>query len=194
MYQPLKTSPDVTPNVKRLVQHLDMLLGDVHSMMRLPLQDEGLTHGCNFAAAVVLLELIGGVSATLFQGSGGSGQRYKDLLRGYYPWDAEGETKPGGAARELYKFWRNPLAHELGISGKKGGIGKGGGLPEELVEKLELSPTPPSRTLQIIPTEDMMHLSVEALYWGTRTMVQRLLNDAKMLKKAEGYLKKKLKA
>jgi hypothetical protein len=192
MYRPLKISPTITPSIKRLVQHLDMLLGDVHSMMRLPLQEEGMTHGCNFAAAVVLLELIGGVSSTLFQSTGGSGERYKLVLENYYPWDAEGDTQPAKAARELYKFWRNPLAHELGISGKKGGIGKAGH-PEDLLEKLELSPAPPSRTLKFISTENMVHLSVEALYWGTRVMIQRLTEDPKMMKKAEAYLQKKLK-
>jgi hypothetical protein len=104
MYQQLKVDSALPPTVKGLIQHLDMLLGDVHAMMRLPLQEEGMTHGCNFAAAVVLLELIGGVSSTLFQASGGSGQRYKLLLENYYPWDAEGETQPAKAARELYKF------------------------------------------------------------------------------------------
>lgn len=192
MYQPLKISAHVGPIAKSLVQHLDMLLGDVHSMLRLPLNEEGLTHGCNFAAALVLLELIGGVSSTLFQSAGGSGERYKQLLEKYYPWDAEGETQPGKAARELYKFWRNPLAHELGISGKRSAIGKNG-YPEDVLEKIEVLPTPPAKTLQHIPTDDRVHLSVEALYWGTRVMIQRLMDDPRMMKKAEAYLKKKFK-
>ncbi len=192
MYQPLKMSRHVGPLAKGLVQHIDMLLGDVHSMLRLPLSEEGLTHGCNFAAALVLLEVIGGISATLFQATGGSGERYKQLLEKYYPWDAEGETQSGKAARELYKWWRNPLAHELGISGKKGAVGKNG-YPEDVLERLEVSPTPPSKTLQLIAADDRVHLSVETLYWGTRVMIERLMEDPHMIKKAEAYLKKKFK-
>src|SRR5260370_39171640 len=117
MYQPLKISPTTPPVARRLIQHLDMLLNDVHAMFRLPLKEDGLTAGCNFAAAVVLLEMIGGISVTLFQHSGGSGERYKTLLERYYPWDAEsaGPARPvvhrlaaSAAAYQRYKFWRNP--------------------------------------------------------------------------------------
>jgi hypothetical protein len=104
MYQPLKVPIDLAPIIKVLVRHLDMLLGDVHSMLRLPLQEEGMTHGCNFAAAVVLLELIGGVSSTLFQAPGGSWLRYRQLLERYYPWDAEGEDDHATVSEELYKL------------------------------------------------------------------------------------------
>lgn len=191
MYQALKISSDTPDRVLRLIQHLDMLLGDIHSMLRLPLKEEGLTHGCNFATATVLLEIIGGISSTLFQGGGKVGERYKKLLHDYYPWDAEGHTDPAAAAEELYRWWRNPLAHELGISGKKGGIGKSNGLPEDLVEKLELSGTPPpGSTLQYNASENVVHLNVDSLYWGTRVMIQRLTEDAAMMTKAEEYVSK----
>ena len=35
-----------------------------------------------------------------------------------------------------------------------------------------------------------MNLNVDALYWGTRVMIQRLTGDAAMMKKAEAYLAK----
>lgn len=49
-----------------------------------------------------------------------SGERFKALLAKYYPWDLE---PPGGADATtgphlLYKAFRNPLAHELGILDK----------------------------------------------------------------------------
>lgn len=189
MYQPLKICR--TPaRVKRLIQHLDMLLGDVHAMFRLPLQEDGLTHGCNFAAATVLLEIIGGVSSTLFQHDGGAGERYKTLLRNYCPWDVEGCEDPADASKLLYKFMRNPLAHELGMGGKRGSIRKNG-FPEDVIERLELSPTPPSKpTIELIPRDDTLHLNVDVLYWGTRVMIQRLTEDVGMMKKAEAYLSK----
>jgi hypothetical protein len=190
MYQPVRISPDTPARVRRVIEHLDMLLGDVHAMLRLPLKEEGLTHGCNFAAATVLVEIIGGISSTLFKHRGGSGKRYRALVERYYPWDLEGRADLSQAAHQLYRFFRNPLAHELGMGGKKGGIGKSG-FPEDLLERLELSPGPPSSgAIQSIPSEDMMHLSVDDLYWGTRVMIQRLTEDVSMMKKAEAYLEK----
>jgi hypothetical protein len=193
MYQPLTINQHTPAGVRRLIQHLDMLLGDVHAMLRLPRQEDGLTHGCNFAAATVLLEIIGGVSSTLFQHDGRSGDKYKTLLRTYYPWAAQGCCDPASASKLLYKFFRNPLAHELGIRRKKGGIGKSNGLPEDLIEKLELSPTPPlNPPIQSDATEEVLTLEVDALYWGTRIMIQNLTEDAPMMKKAEAYLRKQL--
>ena len=193
MYRPLRISPDTPARVRRLIEHLDMLLGDVHAMLRLPFKEEGLTHGCNFAAAIVLVEIIGGVSATLFQHSGGTGEKYKALLEKWYPWDAEGRTDPAAAAHLLYKFVRNPLAHELGIGKRRGGIGKSNGLPEDLIERLELSATPPPNPTIQSPSEDILHLNVDTLYWGTRVMIERLTESAPMMKKAEAYLTKKIR-
>jgi len=192
MYQALKFNPNIPPQVKRVIQHLDMLLKDVHAMMRLPLRkEEGLDAGCNFAAAVFLLEIIGGISTTLYQSPGGSGQKFKGLLENYYPWDIEGITDKTKASNELYKWLRNPLAHALGIGGK-GGIGKQG-FPEDLLEKLELSTSPPpNKTLQSISAADMLHLSVDSLYWGMRIMISRLTDDAVMMNKAESFLSKVL--
>ena len=76
-----------------------------------------------------------------------------------------------------------------------GGIGKQG-YQEDMLEQLERSSSPPlSRTLRQIKNpgeEDIVHLSVGALYWGVRTMIFRLTDDDSMMKKADGYLKKKL--
>jgi len=40
---------------------------DVHAMLRLPLKSVALGAGCNFAIAHVLMAVIGGVSATLYE-------------------------------------------------------------------------------------------------------------------------------
>jgi hypothetical protein len=194
MYQRLKISPLTPATVRRLIQHLDTLLTDVHAMMlkrKTFLPPEGTFV---YASAIVLLEIIGGISSTLFQHKGSSGEKYKKVLEYYYPWDVEGRTDPAQAAYELYEFWRNPLTHELGMrGGKKGGIGKQG-FPEDLLEQFELSSTPPlNPTLQAIPSENRIDLSVDALYWGTRVMIHRLTTDASMMQKAESYLSNVLK-
>ena len=60
-----------------------------------------------------------------------------------------------------------------------------------LIERLENSATPTSgRTIQSTPNKNMLHLNVDTLYWGTRVMIQRLTEDAAMMKKAETYLSK----
>jgi len=193
MYQPLKINPATPARARRLVQHLDTLLKDVHAMFRLPLQEEGLTSGCNYAGAVFLIEIIGGISTTLFRGTGGSGEKFKTVVRDYYPWDLEGRSDRAQAAKELYIFFRNPLAHALGMGDKKGGIGKQG-FPEDQLEKFELSTSPPlNPTLQSIPAEDTLHLSVDSLYWGIRVMITRLTDDSVMMTKTEAYLSKVLK-
>jgi len=193
MYQPLKINTATPEHTRRLIQHLDMLLKDVHAMFRLPLKEEGLTAGCNFAAAVFLLEIIGGISTTLFQGTGRSGQKFKTVVQDYYPWDLEGRPDRAKAAKELYQFFRNPLAHALGMGGKKGGIGKQG-FPEDQLEKLELSTSAPlNPTLQSMPAEDILSLSVDSLYWGVRVMITRLTDDIAMMTKTEAYLSTVLK-
>jgi hypothetical protein len=188
MYQPLKINPATPALARRLIHHLDVMLKDAHAMFRLPLKEEGLTAGCNYAAAVFLLEIIGGISTTLYQGPGGSGQQFKTVVKDYYPWDLEGRSDRAQAANDLYKLFRNPFAHQLGIEGKKGGIGKQS-FPEHILEKLEsLTTAPLNPTLQSNPAEDMLSLSVDSLYWGIRVMILRLTNDAPMMASTEAYL------
>ncbi|MBI3610200.1 MAG: hypothetical protein HY204_05810 [Nitrospirae bacterium] len=191
MYQPLKINSATPKHTRRLIQHLDMLLKDVHAMFRLPLKEEGLTAGCNYAAAVFLLEIIGGISATLFQGTGGSGKKFKAVVQNYYPWDLESRTDNASATEELYHFFRNPLAHALGMGDRKSGIEKDG-LPEDLLEKLELSTsTPLYPTLHSMPAEGSLNLNVGALYWGVRVMITRLTDDVAMMTKTEAHLSNK---
>ena len=50
--------------------------------------------------------------------------------------------------------------------------------------------TPSRPTIQLVPSDDTLHLNVIELYWGTRVMIQRLTEDAAMMKKAEAYVSK----
>jgi hypothetical protein len=154
-YQKIQVDPSTPDRVKRFIRdHLDMQFEDVHSMMTLP--------NCNFASAAVLLNLVSGISTILYEQTGGSRQRFKNLLRDFYPWDLQ----PATTATEttsiscLYDVIRNPLAHALGVStkevpAKKGklkriifassrhiiSIGKSR-WPEDLLEQLEQASTP----------------------------------------------------
>ena len=56
--------PRVHSFIKR---QLSMQYGDIRSMIRLPLKDQGITHGCNFAATSCLCSLVSGISVSLYK-------------------------------------------------------------------------------------------------------------------------------
>jgi hypothetical protein len=168
-------------------RHVDMLFHDVHCMLRLPIAAQGLDAGCNFAAATFLLDLISGISTALYNGPGGSGAHFKDALVKYYPWDLElsggADAKKGSTI--LYNVFRNPLVHALGLGKERVAITKSG-LPEDLLEKLELSMVRLANssyeaTIKLYPADNRMDLLVDGLYWGFRRMVSRLTDDHKLM-------------
>ncbi len=194
-YQALQMNPSTPAPVKNFIcGHLDMLFHDLHCMLRLPMPESGLDAGCNFAAATFLLDLISGISTALYAGPGGSGARFQTVLRKYYPWEME---PPGGVdgktgSSALYKIFRNPLVHALGLGNERVAIGKSG-LPEDLLENLERSVTrPPSgpaeATIKVYPADNRMDLLVEGLYWGVRCMVLRLTGDLSLMAQVAGRL------
>jgi len=157
----IQINPTIPDAVKRLIQGaVEDQFNDVHSMMMLP--------NCNFAATAILVNLISGMSTIFYGQDGGSGARFKNVLKDFYPWDLQPSNN---APREvviecLYDTVRNPLAHSLGVqtqeakgrrgqpthvivkkpSGKSFGYGKPG-LPQDLLEQLERSLVPPGPTL-----------------------------------------------
>jgi hypothetical protein len=106
----------------------------------------------------------------------------------------------------LYDTLRNPLAHSLAVptkelkaargqpklvivtkpSGKSFGIDKPY-LPEDLLEQLEQSPTPPEATLTE-ETAGGRTLHVDGLYWGVRTMLSRLTDDTTRMQRSATFL------
>ena len=87
------------PNVSDFVEkHLSMQFGDVRSMLRLPIPEQGIIDGagyggCNFAVATVLCNLVSGISVTAFRPSSlnnnriSSGRVFRQLLENFYPWE-----------------------------------------------------------------------------------------------------------
>src|SRR5262245_3373789 len=123
-YNPLNPDPH-TPNpvINFLRDHVQMQLHDVHVMLRLPMPEYELDAGCNFTAVNMLLALVSGISTVLYNGTGGSGKRFRDAMEMYYPWSEElrepailgNPITPKDGARLLYDIFRNPLAHALGV-------------------------------------------------------------------------------
>ena len=145
------------PHVFTFVRdHLSMQFGDVRAMLRLPLPELGIEHGCNFAVTDRLCSLISGISVTIFMPSNptrrdnkgkitwvGSGEAFKHLLKNFYPW-ASGDSRTEGV-KALYDLFRNPFAHALGVQGKCSYqiCVKKDPLQNDQIEEIERSPTRP---------------------------------------------------
>ena len=202
-YQPL-TLDEKTPSVVEhfVRQHLEMQFHDIHCMLRLPLPEQDIKAGCNFAVANSLLSLVSGLSALLTENidtTGNSGSKFKEVLLNYYPWDLQPPVN-GGKERgvdHLYEYFRNPLAHSLGLR-RKGNflivIAKGI-LSEQEIEKLEQSTTPHAQAVEYTPVTfnneriEQITLYVEYFYWGVREMLKRLSMDTVQMQKTEQGLK-----
>ena len=161
------------PNVHAFLEHhVSMQFGDVRSMLRLPLPALQMTHACNFAAAGTLCGFISGISVSIYQPSKttemkkikgikqkvwvGTGYAFKQLLKEFYPWGAG--QNPDILPAAVYDYFRNPLAHALGVHSNvacridisrlalvdQHGVRQETGLTEEQVKELgSLRPGPP---------------------------------------------------
>lgn len=202
-YQQLSIDSNTPSIVERFVrQHLEMQFQDIHCMLRLPLPAQDINAGCNFAIANSLLSLVSGLSAFLTENidtSGNSGTKFKEVLLNYYPWDLQplvNSTKER-SVDHLYEYFRNPLAHSLGLR-RKGNflivIAKGI-LSEQEIEKLEQSTTPHVQAIEYTPITvnneqiEQITLYVEYFYWGVREMLKRLTIDTAQMQKTEQGLK-----
>jgi hypothetical protein len=185
-YRPVDLSPD-TPAVVRevLAGTCDKYLHDVHAMLRLPLPSTGITVACSLSATAVLVNVVSGVSVTLFDPSDSRdrGRKFRQALELYYPWDLEppGATIGAPAAATIYKLFRNPMAHALGFQdgGRRGQIfvrrmyarPEEFGLGEYVLGLIEASATRPNGELgNNVPTlhhdPPRTSLFVEPFYWG----------------------------
>jgi hypothetical protein len=86
-----------------------MQLHDVHTMLRLPLPESpGMEGGCNFASVSVLCAVIAGASTVFFRQHGAAGQRFRDLLTEFYPWNEQpqGRVATAVAVDAIYDEYR----------------------------------------------------------------------------------------
>lgn len=200
-YTPLTIASATPKHVKAVVQSLENhYFSDVHSMLRLPLPDQQVSAGCNFAITQVLAAVISGISVTLHQHPGRSGARFKRLVEDYYPWNLEPKNTvtPGAGAKVLYSLVRNPLTHDLGLDLENRKRGRkvilkrlaeqGRGLGEEMIVALEATDRPAWLSPTVRDSQVKTVVLVEALYWGVRHMIQRLTNDQARMKSAEAFL------
>jgi len=116
-YKSLSLDKATPQRVRDLILRVEKSsFSDVHSMLRLPLKNVVLGAGCNYAIAQVLMAVIGGVSATLYEPNLKNQDRAKftGVLADYYPWNQEPSgLNPGKTADAIYSMFRNPLTHDL---------------------------------------------------------------------------------
>jgi len=173
-------------------------------MFRLPIPNYRIIAEFHFGIAHLLLAAIAGISTTLYEQSGSSGGRFRGVLLTYYPFALEpvGAAPADVAARTLWSVFRNSLAHDLGFDLEKHAktpqfkllrvftrTGAGTrGLTEKLIARLEDTSARPNAKPTVVIRPDATVLSVDALYWGVRNMVEVVLNDSKRVHAAEGFL------
>lgn len=183
-------------------------------MLRLPQPSLNIVAGCNFSIAQVLMAYIAGVSTVFFDAAGESRDRFVGLMTAFYPWHQEPDdgVKDAAGPYIIYDLYRNPFTHSLGlgtqiVGGKRSekrvvpkpgkplavnrlvGVGSDCGLTEETLSELEGVSRPQwlPPTLEKKAEGGGYALTVEALYRGTRIMVEALTNDASAMKHADDF-------
>jgi hypothetical protein len=193
------------PRVRELLEvQVDMQFADLHSLLRLPMPDEGLDGGCNLTATTVLCNIVAGTSVLFLDSSidvfvnrNDRGPRFKRLMRDYYPWLPEDALRGEEGAMLLWEYTRNPLSHTLGVGKFPHAFP---GMPGDgRAVLLSKGPLPDAGIAQLMAEERPMWLdhptiefdgraytvSVLALTWGVYRMLHRLFSDADQMQAAE---------
>jgi hypothetical protein len=134
-----------------------------------------------------LLATVAGVSAKLLHAPGKKdGERFKECVGRFFPWDIDPPTGVSNdeAATILYKVFRNPLVHSLGMNGVGAPvvqiqqIFRGTHDAENRVEELERQTVKPYSVPCLVVTPEKRVLWLDPFYWGVRKLVERWSRDA----------------
>jgi hypothetical protein len=198
------------PTVHAFVyHHVRMQFEDVGAMLRLPLQAQGVTNGCNFAAASVICNLLSGISVTIFQPAVtrrpvrhgrmqiiGSGEAVREFVQAYYPEAAA--ARRAEVAGVLYRQLRNPFAHALGVLtpgaprldisrlSSPNAATPGDGITAAELTAIEESPQRPGNIPAGVQGADPnWQIIVDLLYRDALDMMVALAQDAHQMNQAE---------
>jgi len=187
-------APDLAKITKILHRIEAYYLRPVHTLFRLPMGE--LQDNCQFVIAQTLLSTIASASTTLYMIGINDGERFRNVLIDYYPWETETVTR-NEAAKILYEQFRCPIVHDAGVNLRGGPdkakvlrvIKNNEGLSEERIEFLESRDRPADLAPTLTERDDgVVVLRSEALYWGVRCMVERLTADRERMERAEAAL------
>lgn len=169
----------------------------VHAMFGIRPKDDNLTVGYNFAIAQVLMSVIGGISATLYEPEWKrmDRERFTGVLKDYYPLDQEPKgVQPENTATSIYEVFRNPLVHDLGLDIKNKRKGnklilkrlappnQEEGFSELFIEtELENHDRRKGMSATLTFESGRQTLLLEALYWGVRRMIENISGDKKRM-------------
>ena len=185
-YTPLQLPKSAPHSIGHQIKMaIEPQLRAVHAMLRLPIEtDSGLDADCHHAVVEVLLSVISGVSVVpdKLKSRGDRGKCFQSLLETHFPWerDVENAVVDGEAARILWNYYRNPLAHTLGFNpaaqGERVVVAKGP-LKEADIEALEKSTSRPYGSATLTRDGQEIRLLAKALYWGVRRTVHRVATE-----------------
>jgi hypothetical protein len=201
LYRPIVNScPDLL-RVNNMVHRIEKYYFEpVHTMLRLPMPHYRLNANYAFAIAELLVTAIAGASTTLYLDGVGDPGKFQGLVEKLYPWNLEptNQVVPAEGARLLYKLYRCPLVHDLGVNldadthdvtAKVLRVVKDGkGLSWKMIELLERDTRKLSVPTLVQRSADVVTLQVEPFYWGTRILFQKLIQDRTRMERAERFL------
>ncbi|MEW8481935.1 MAG: hypothetical protein AB2669_13635 [Candidatus Thiodiazotropha endolucinida] len=203
-YQRLKLSTTTPSVVRHFIEGTieNHYFSDIHAMLRLPLPEQEIVAGQNFAITQVLMAVISGISITLYDKKGRPGDLFKAVIKDYFPWNEEpaNDVPPKAAAGIIYEVFRNPLTHAGGLfvdmredqrylvqksySVRVNRImtpDKLDGHSEEWIEALETALERPHIDQTLKVRNEMKVINIEGLYWCVRRMIQKLTDDKKKM-------------
>ena len=206
VYVPLVLSQSLPNSVCTVIrQGVEPLLRDVHWMLATAIGEPNAVappRQLQVPIALVLLATVAGVSRELLHPPKKMRDRarFEECLNRYFPWDIDPPTGVSSecAANILYKVFRNPLVHHLGLHTggnlvvRIGKVFRGTDDAENSVEKLERLTVKPFSEPCLVVTLEKQVLWVDPFYWGVRKLVEQWsYDDAQILNADKRLIRKR---
>ena len=206
VYVPLVLSQSLPNSVCTVIrQGVEPLLRDVHWMLATAIGEPNAVappRQLQVPIALVLLATVAGVSRELLHPPKKMRDRarFEECLNRYFPWDIDPPTGVSSecAANILYKVFRNPLVHHLGLHTggnlvvRIGKVFRGTDDAENTVEELERLTVKPFSEPCLVVTLEKQVLWVDPFYWGVRKLVEQWsYDDAQILHADKRLIRKR---
>lgn len=194
--------PETPETVREMIwSFVDESFQDIDALLQSPIPTHGKSPQFHFTIANTLLSIIGGVSRILYDPDEAMKDRSRfvgALLKGY-PWAEEPDSCPTPriAADILYRGFRNPIVHALGISdkAKDGKVVRLFRMGQWDFEDLkQLAPHDFHRPVGWPPTLEFddrtIDIHLDCLYLGVRKLIYNLTCDKEKMRQTDHLLTK----
>ena len=203
-YVPLALPDSLPESVNTVIRKgVEPQLRDVHWMFATAIarpSESEPPRQLQLPIALVLLATVAGESESLLhlEEKTDGGKRFQECLKRYFPWDIDPPTGVSSeeAAKILYKTFRNPLVHRLGLHpSKDAAVQIGQSFPGSddaaaRMERLERSRCKPASEPCLVVTLDKRKLWLDPFYWGVRILVERWSCDKTQVSHADNKFTK----